>query len=153
MKHVSSSRVLGRRTAAGNYDQRIGLNMTPMVDVVMVILIFFMASAAMLGPEWLVASRVPKKGGVAATVGEMPLRIAVKLVKGEAGTVFSIGEMTFTRDEALAAVSRGMAGRGPGDVLVMIDPDRDVPYEDVVIVHAACTQLGISKVGLAGEVK
>lgn len=34
--------------------------MTPMVDVVMVILVFFMVSAAFLGPEWLLGSLVPR---------------------------------------------------------------------------------------------
>jgi len=41
--------------------------MTPMVDVVMVILIFFMASAAFLGAEWFLKAAIPSKRGAART--------------------------------------------------------------------------------------
>lgn len=155
MSSSSRSAVLRRRTAAKDYDNRAGLNMTPMVDVVMVILIFFMASAAMLGPEWLVATRVPKKGGVSSLpMSEQPLRIAIALERGSDGkTIYRAGDNVFAANEALASVLRLMNGRAANDVVVLIAPASDVAYEDVVIVHAACMQLGIAKVGLAGEEK
>lgn len=48
-----SSLLSRRKTALQTYDGHIGPNMTPDADVVMVILIFFMASASILGPTWL----------------------------------------------------------------------------------------------------
>ena len=42
-----------RRNAMHQWRLHFGPNMTPMVDVVMVILVFFMASTAFIGPEWL----------------------------------------------------------------------------------------------------
>ncbi|MFZ4431104.1 MAG: biopolymer transporter ExbD [Phycisphaerales bacterium] len=47
------------RSARATHESHYGPNMTPMVDVVMVILIFFMASAAILGPEWFIKSNLP----------------------------------------------------------------------------------------------
>lgn len=152
---------LRRRSAGGDYDRRVGLNMTPMVDVVMVILIFFMASAAMLGPEWMVATRLPKKASVATASTEQPLRMTITLSRSPQGTQYRLSEsssntaITFQRDEALAAIRRALGTKSPAQVVVLIDPAADVAYEDVVIVHAACLQLGVSKVGLketaAGE--
>lgn len=55
------------RTAWRRYESAFGPNMTPMVDVVMVILVFFMASAAFLGPEWFVKSVLPVQGVAAST--------------------------------------------------------------------------------------
>jgi biopolymer transport protein ExbD len=146
---MRASPLLRRRTARGDYDARIGLNMTPMVDVVMVILVFFMASASILGPEWLVATRVPKKGGVATATDAQPLRLQVTLTRGaDASTVFAIGDTTFPREAALASLTRAISGRPPSDVVVLLRPANDVPYEDVVLLHAACQQLGLTKVGL-----
>src|SRR5215813_7077601 len=63
-----------RRNAQALYDQHYGPNMTPMVDVVMVILIFFMASTAFLGPEWFLKTHLPRAGaharGTLADAGE-----------------------------------------------------------------------------------
>jgi biopolymer transport protein ExbD len=147
---MRASPLLRRRTARGDYDSRNSLNMTPMVDVVMVILVFFMASASILGPEWLVASRVPKKGGVATATDVQPLRLQITLTKGsDANTVFALADTIFTREAALANLTRAIAGRAPSDVVVLLKPASDVPYEDVVLMHAACQQLGITKVGLS----
>ena len=46
------SRSFRRRSALYTWQLQFGPNMTPMVDVVMVILIFFMASATFAGAEW-----------------------------------------------------------------------------------------------------
>jgi biopolymer transport protein ExbD len=141
--------MLRKRTARSDYDARVSLNMTPMVDVVMVILVFFMASASILGPEWLVSSRVPKKGGVATATDVQPLRLTVLLTRdGEQSTVFAIGDVSFSREAVLANLTRATAGRPASEVVVLLRPAANVPYEDVVLMHAACQQLGIVKVGL-----
>ena len=52
-------RTRSRAGALAHWDLHYGPNMTPMVDVVMVILVFFMASTAVLGPEWFLRSALP----------------------------------------------------------------------------------------------
>ncbi|MCP2732564.1 biopolymer transporter ExbD, partial [Limnofasciculus baicalensis] len=58
-----------KRNALAQHDLHYGPNMTPMVDVVMVILVFFMASAVFLGPEWYLKTAIPevRKGEQAAS--------------------------------------------------------------------------------------
>lgn len=68
--------ILKARSAASVYTAHSGPNMTPMVDVVMVILVFFMASAAVLGPEWFVRSVLPVRSSAApsnSTVNQVTL--------------------------------------------------------------------------------
>jgi len=56
--HASRSRPLRQRNIF-QQGGRFGPNMTPMVDVVLVILIFFMASTAFIGPEWFLRAALP----------------------------------------------------------------------------------------------
>jgi biopolymer transport protein ExbD len=160
-----------KRNAQALYDMHYGPNMTPMVDVVMVILIFFMASAAMLGPEWFVAARLPKAGGVAATPDLAPTRVLVRMVSGGGGgggggggsvTISVNGGVGMalpapgTRDSvrALDAVRGAIEAAASGtreNVVVLVEPDAKTPYEWVVRVHALCEQMGFAKVGLGGD--
>ena len=48
-----------RRAALDVWSMNFGPSMTPMVDVVLVILIFFMASASFVGPEWFLRAALP----------------------------------------------------------------------------------------------
>ncbi len=140
-----------KRSAAAVYEQHSGPNMTPMVDIVMVILIFFMASAAILGPEWFVATRLPKAGAVrAGDPAQQPLKL--RLVVGRDST----GASTLTINDAqpvifessAAAIQSQVAGRDLSEVLILIDPAPNAGYEDVVRLHSICQQLGLTKVGL-----
>ena len=54
------SRPLKQRNIFGNKG-RFGPNMTPMVDVVLVILIFFMAATTIVGQEWFLKADLPEQ--------------------------------------------------------------------------------------------
>jgi biopolymer transport protein ExbD len=147
VSHLHSFR---KRNAAALYEAHHGPNMTPMVDVVMVILIFFMASAAILGPEWFVPTRLPKAGAVReGEASEQPLKLHLRVLgDAEAGSASINGESP-VKIEELGLALRGWIGQRPlGEVLVLIDPVERASYEDVVRVHAACAQAGLTKVGL-----
>src|SRR5256885_8124330 len=61
-----------RRSALHAWELNYGPNMTPMVDVVMVILIFFMASASFAGSEWFLKTAIPKQGTAEAPKADKP---------------------------------------------------------------------------------
>jgi biopolymer transport protein ExbD len=156
---VSTPRhVFRRRNAQALYAMHYGPNMTPMVDVVMVILIFFMASAVVLGPEWFVRTNLPKRDTASTPRPEsQPLRLSVRLTHDAPADDPSAPRTTLvqfnddapvTLAVALAALQPAMQGRPADEVVMLITPDRDVPYEDVVQLHAACQGLGITRVGL-----
>jgi len=76
------------RGAASRGTLHFGPNMTPMVDIVMVILVFFMASAAFVGPEWFLAAQAVDRqpapavtkpdGGGSVRAAPLVLRVLVK---------------------------------------------------------------------------
>src|SRR5690606_9925072 len=82
-----------------------GPNMTPMVDVILVILIFFMATTVIVGEEWFLGAGLTRQAPHEAREGagadeaqedpfEMPPpRFTLRLSVGEGGTVVSgLGE-------------------------------------------------------------
>ncbi len=145
------SRPFRRRNALAIHDLHYGPNMTPMVDVVMVILVFFMASAVVLGPEWFLKASLPTPGRAAAS-DEPPITLRIALAPQGAATVARVdgGEpmsLSALRDTILEATNRGREVRR--EVVVVVDPRADVAYEDVVRVHELASELGIARIGLA----
>lgn len=153
-----------RGTAREAYDLHYGPNMTPMVDVVMVILVFFMASAAILGPTWFLRAALPPKptDAMSAPAKDDLLRMRISIERTPDGAVFvrwteAQGDAApQPSPKAFASISdlkqrlNELVGRHqPWRLVVLIDPRPNVPMQDVVTVHAACQMLGIEKVGLA----
>jgi biopolymer transport protein ExbD len=155
-----------RKTALQSYDSHIGPNMTPMVDVVMVILIFFMASASILGPTWLLKSSLPPKPSpnVQPPKDELVrMRVELSFKDGKTITKWTeaVGESAPIPGVGTGASLNAFQGRleelstshKPEKIVVLIEPANDVPYSDVVQIHAICQKLGIDKVGLASTEK
>jgi len=149
-----SSRAFRRRSARHTWDTHFGPNMTPMVDVVMVILIFFMASATFAGAEWFLKAGIPREGAKAGGAGADPLRLEparfeVMWVVGEGRTVArgqGIGEGDMASlPSRLAALAAGLS---EDDMVLIIRPEAGVPYPDVIRAHDAAARAGIKKVGL-----
>ncbi|MBU6414026.1 MAG: biopolymer transporter ExbD [Planctomycetes bacterium] len=152
------------RTSRETYDLHYGPNMTPMVDVVMVILVFFMASAAILGPTWFLRAALPPAPKDAATTPAKDdlLRMRISIERSPEGTVFvrwteakgdaapqpspkAFATIAELKQRLNDLVRQHQSWR----MVVLIDPRPNVPMQDVVTVHAACQALGIEKVGLA----
>ncbi len=161
-----SSLLSRRKTALQIYEGHIGPNMTPMVDVVMVILIFFMASASILGPTWLLRSTLPPKPSATVQPPKDELvRIRVQLEFKNGATLAkwteSIGEAPAVPAAESGAALKLLQARLTElsrsheltKIVVLIDPALTVPYSDVVQIHSICQKLGIDKVGLASTEK
>lgn len=138
------------KSAWNNYERHHGPNMTPMVDVVMVILIFFMASTAMLGPEWLLKSGVARAD--AGTKAASPVdtrRFECVLFTSSYDTTrarFPDREIALDsfREDLIAAANEV----GPKNVVVVLNPESNVSYDDIVAIHEWCAKAGITKIGL-----
>lgn len=139
------------RSAAAMYHAHHGPNMTPMVDVVMVILIFFMASAVIVGPEWFVRSALPVEAPASGEAPkDPPARLRIIL---ESGGVARLGlndeEPGLTPLFSVETrLKEELAKRGREGLIVLVEPRPDAAYDDVVRVHEWCAQLGVTQVGL-----
>jgi biopolymer transport protein ExbD len=138
------------RGALATWELHYGPNMTPMVDVVMVILVFFMASTAVLGPEWFLRSAIPQRRPEAsATDPARSARAELRLVFENGATrVTGAGLTNGTLADAVLVISGLASDRDPADVSVVIRPDATVPYRDLVALHEACQRAGVTKVGM-----
>ncbi len=148
---------MSRRVGAlAGWDMHYGPNMTPMVDVVMVILVFFMTSSAILGPEWFLKSVLPVNAPppAASETPEKPMRVNATLSRGadgktsvqtqEAGQPAAVE----TLDQFLARLDRASREKTPRLIEVLLRPDATTPYGDLVRIHETCQRLGIEKVGM-----
>lgn len=115
-------------------------NMTPMVDVTLVILIFFMASATIAGPEWFLRADLPDNAPGA------PLALPSPVVRAE---VFTRDADPFVRgfgpEQPLETAIESVRNLDPAvaaGLIVEIEPADDAPYAEVVRLHAALVSAG-----------
>jgi biopolymer transport protein ExbD len=127
--------------------------MTPMVDVVMVILVFFMASAVFLGPEWFLRTAIPQIKPVAAAVAnpeKKTLRVRLTNVGGEERASIDGGE-PITLKELEAALKAAAGSHSAANLTIVVVPAPEALYESVVAVHELCQRLGIARIGIVEE--
>ena len=142
-----------------HYDS--GPNMTPLVDVVMVILIFLMMTGSFTQGGWFLQSTVPikAKGGAQVDVApgfvpDEPLEVRVDNsadgFRVLAGDIRSSGD----REQLRASLEQKLAqyqaaGTAKEKVNVVLMPGRNVRYENIVTVYEAALRAGFKKVGFA----
>jgi TolR protein len=119
------------------------INVTPLVDVMLVLLIIFMIAAPMLHQGVEVA--LPK-----ADAANLPLRVQDPLVVSidRNGRIY-LRESAVETDELVARVKSQIDSRG--DDTVFLKGDRDVAYGKVIEVLDLLHQGGIVHVGMVTE--
>jgi biopolymer transport protein ExbD len=143
------SKPFRKRNALAVHEMHYGPNMTPMVDVVMVILIFFMSSTAILGPEWFLKSTLPTVKASATAASQDTKRVNIRMLVTPGGTRLEVDDRKDIPIDGLAAILRTfLDGRSPETLIVPITPDPGTPYDDVVRVHEICERLQLKKYGL-----
>ncbi len=135
---------LGNGGTGGDDDPVLAdINVTPLVDVMLVLLIIFMIAAPMLHQGVEVA--LPK-----ANAANLPLRVQDPLVVSidRNGRVY-VRESAVEIDELVARVKGAVANRG--DDTVFLKGDREVPYGKVIEVLDILHQGGIVHVGMVTD--
>jgi biopolymer transport protein ExbD len=137
-----------------------GPNMTPLVDVVMVILIFLMMAGSFGGAEHFLTSTVPLKqkgaGNVpipAGFVPDEPLDIRVDS-RGD-GFEAQAGRIRVNNADALKSQLTTMrkqfeqANTGVEKIQVVISPGKSTKYDHLIKVYEAALGAGFKKVAFA----
>jgi biopolymer transport protein TolR len=118
------------------------INVTPLVDVMLVLLVIFMVTAPIL--QQGVAVDVPKVAAGPLTGEEEQL--VVNIAKG--GKLYLNDTALSQRD--LATKLAAIAGARP-DRQVYVRADQTVPYGDVMAVIGSIRDAGLARVGLVTE--
>lgn len=163
-----------RRQASTNPSPLHSINVTPMIDVVMCLIIFFLivaklASAGAVGvrlpesnvglfdqPDKCVTIAVAPRAPGAPANAAMPVRVVID--GEECRTIAEIEPLLIRRADAVLEVLRKDPAIVPAgqflpheNLPVIIRADRDLPFGDIAPVLAACKKLGLVGVRLVTE--
>ncbi len=140
------TRALTRRNVL-NRSSRFGPNMTPMVDVTLVILIFFMASASIAGHEWFLRAHLPDaQNPDLANSGytlPTPMLSAELFVRDDAILVRGFGADPRPIETVIEQIQRMDSKLASGLILGILAGD-EVPYAAVVLLHDAAASRGMT---------
>ena len=127
-----------RKIGEGLYQPLADINVTPLVDVMLVLLIIFMVTAPMLATG--IKVNLPSAKTAQPLENKEPVVVAV----AKDGAL-SVGKDPVSRDELAATVK---AKLGDSNGVVQLRGDRDASYGDVVSVMDELAANGISRIAI-----
>jgi biopolymer transport protein ExbD len=130
----------------GRYDlgQNSEINVTPFVDVMLVLLIIFMVAA----PLATVSVKVDLPVAVASQSPNPPTPIYLSIQKS--GKVY-IGDFPTTLDDVGEKIKEQLSGRRPDRERIFIRADNEVAYQDFMRVLTKLQDKGFYSVALVGN--
>ncbi len=132
----------GRRGRRGSYRPMADINVTPLVDVMLVLLIVFMVTAPMLTVA--VPLDLPRTQAKAVNQDKEPLIISIDIQ----GQVYL--QQTTVDLSTLVEKLRAVTGANP-ETRVFVRGDRGVPYGRIMEVMGTISAAGYNKVALVAE--
>jgi len=140
---VAAGRKSGRRRrGVPRYGAMAEINMTPFIDVMLVLLIIFMVAAPLLATG--VSIDLPETKAAALNVDKKPISVAVD----DKGDVFLMDQPTSV--DALPDAIRALASNGADD-RVYVRASKTVNYGRVAEVMSVITTSGFKKVALVTD--
>ena len=133
---------MGMSSGGDNNGMMAEINVTPFVDVMLVLLIIFMVTAPMMNQG--VQVQLPKAAADQLPTDDKALILSISQ-QGE----YFMAEEGYELSE-LKMKLQAIATANP-DKEVFIRADALVPYEKVAQLMATCTQAGITKLGMVTE--
>ena len=121
--------------------RRLGVSMTPLIDVVFLLMIFFLLTINFEEPERVLANRLPQVGAQSSddpTQDWETVELRIAMVRGSDAVRLHLEERVLeSYDELL-----GFLVLLPDDVQIVIDAGNDVPYRHVIGVYNTCLKSG-----------
>jgi len=130
-----------RKIGEGLYQPLAEINVTPLVDVMLVLLIIFMVTAPML------ATGIKVNLPSARTAEPLESRDPVVVVVAKDGAV-SVGKDSVSRDQLAATVEAKLAA---SNGVVQLRGDRDAAYGDVVSVMDDLAANGVTRIAIVSS--
>ncbi|MBQ9874716.1 MAG: biopolymer transporter ExbD [Thermoguttaceae bacterium] len=136
-------------------EKKLEPDLTSTLDVVFLLLIFFVCTSSFKAPEKLLPTNLGGSGAIKVdapqTQKERDLgRIVVRLVATESGVERVVNG---SRVESLDEVERALVALSEidPDVPAIVDPDREVPLESVLDVYDAARRAGLATIKFAAS--
>ena len=138
---------------------RLDVKMTPMIDVIFLLLIFFVCTASFQPPEEVLPVQMPSSGAIAAEVeipevadlGEIVVKVLWRRVGDEWHARWEINGRRYENLAEVETVLRAIR-EVKADLPVILDVEPPVPMENVIDVHDVCLKVGLEQVQFAASV-
>jgi len=132
------------------------MNLTPMIDVTFLLLIFFLLGTKFKEPEGKLNAYLPKDKGPPETNipqidAEEELTIRVRMLPGRRLPVYELAEIQYPTVDQLQKRMEALYQIMP-DQPVTIDPDARATYERVIWVLNACVKVGYKEIAFAAAI-
>jgi biopolymer transport protein ExbD len=124
----------------------VGINMTPMIDMVFLLIIFFLLSSTLVQQEMQAELALPKAKNVLDDDSETSAKRLTINVQ-EDGAISFLGRAVDSKD--LAERIRDRVARQGGIAEIRIRASREVAYSKVEPILLACSQAGVWDVHFA----
>jgi biopolymer transport protein ExbD len=123
----------------------LGVDITPLIDVVFLLLIFFMVSTTFIRETQL---RIDLPEATGAPAEQVPDAIEITV---DAGGDYSVNDRLLLRSDLetlLRALAEALEGRDPGDRRVIITADGKASHQAVVRAMDAAGKVGLSRISI-----
>lgn len=131
------------------------VKMTPMIDVIFLLLIFFVCTASFQAPEEVLPANLSMPGSIDDVVIDEQLEdldeIIVKVLWREGRPRWQINQRDYNQLGQVHAVLRAAAGVKI-DLPVILDVEGQVPLENVIDVYDLCRRIGLTRIQFAASV-
>lgn len=134
--------------ASSSYDSEgpiASINVTPLVDVMLVLLIIFMITAPMM--QQGVDVELPKASSGAMKGKDDPLVLSID----KNGDIYLTKDSKLSLDELGVKVAAVLAARAEGEKKIFIKADTGLPYGEIMAVMGRLHEAGITEVGLVSQ--
>ena len=133
--------------------EEVTINLTPLIDIVFLLLIFFMVSTT-FSKESQLRIRLPD-ASPDSEVEQRPSRLVVAITKSGdysiRGPNESSGHHLLSRERSVLAEAMAKGAQGTDELVVVIRADRKTPHEAVVRVMDVARKLGLVRITFATQ--
>jgi biopolymer transport protein ExbD len=117
--------------------RRYAISMTPLIDVIFLLMIFFLMTINFQKPEGVLDNRLPQLGRRSSedpTKDWETVKLRIQLARAGGELRIHLQERVVSDYEALGHYLDQL----PPDILIIVEPEDDVPYKHVIGVYNAC---------------
>ena len=136
-----------------SFQEEVTINLTPLIDIVFLLLIFFMVSTT-FSKESQLRIRLPD-ASPDSEVEQRPSRLVVAITKSGdysiRGPNESTGHHLLSRERSVLAQAMAKGAQGTDELVVVIRADRKTPHEAVVRVMDVARKLGLVRITFATQ--
>jgi len=128
--------------------------MAPMIDVIFLLLIFFVCTASFQPPEQVLPTSLSLPGSIEDIPIEPEIvdldKIVIKILWRDGRASWEINNRVYERLEEVHKLLAAVA-QMQGDLPVILDVDPEAPMEDVIDVYDLCRQVGLTRIQFAAS--